>query len=70
MILLKKTEEYRVESDTEAREAIENFRKDALANGYTISAAGYTHKERKAKGEIVDSCEVVKVVKVYGGIWE
>lgn len=70
MKLLKKTEEYRVESDVEARQMIDDCRTEAIEKGYAIAAAGYTHKEKKMKGEIIDSCEIVKIVKVFGGIWE
>ena len=70
MILLKRTEEIRVENDVEARQLIDEVRKDAQEKGYAIGAAGYTHKEKKMKGEVVDSCEIVKVVKIFGGIWE
>lgn len=70
MILLKRTEEYRAENDIEARKAIDEMRQEAQEKGYTLAAAGYTHKEKKMKGEIIDSCEIVKVVKVFGGIWE
>lgn len=70
MILLKRTEEYRVESDVEARKAIDDVRADANEKGYQIASAGYTHKEKKAKGEVIDACEILKIVKVFGGIWE
>lgn len=70
MILLKRTDELRVETDTEARQVIDDARKDAQEKGYVIGAAGYTHKEKKSKGEIIDSCEVVKIVKIFSEVWE
>lgn len=70
MRLLKKTEEYRVDSEIEAKEAMEEFRSAAATEGYTLGSCGYTYKEKKAKGEVIDSAFCVKVVKVYGGIWE
>lgn len=70
MRLLKVTEEYRVDSEIEAKEVMEQFRSEAPANGYSIGSCGYTYKEKKAKGETIDSAFLVKVVKIYGGIWE
>lgn len=70
MRLLKKTEEYRVDSEIEAKEAMEKFRGEAAEKGYSVSSCGYTYKEKKAKGEIIDAAWVVKVVKIYGVVWD
>ena len=70
MRVLKVTEEYRVDSEIEAKEAMEKFRSEAAENGYSVGACGYTYKEKKSKGEIIDEAWIVKVVKVYGGVWE
>ena len=67
---LKETLEIRVNSEIEAKEAMEKFRSEAAEKGYSVGSCGYTYKEKKAKGEIIDSAFLVKVVKVYGGIWE
>ena len=50
MRLLKKTEEYRVDSEIEAKEAMEKFRSEAAEQGYSVGSCGYTYKEKKAKG--------------------
>ena len=70
MRLLKVTEEYCADSEQEAREAIENFRKESLEKGYILGACGFTYKDKKSKGEIIDEAWVVKVVKIYGKVWE
>ena len=70
MRLLKKIEEYRVDSEIEAKEAMEKFRSEATANDYSAGACGYIYKEKKSKGEIIDEAWIVKVVKIYGGIWD
>ena len=67
MLKLKVTEEYRVDTENEAKEAMENFRQRAAQEGYILNSCGYTHKEKKSKGEIVDEGYLLKVVKVYGG---
>lgn len=70
MLKLKVTEEYRVDTENEAKEAMENFRQRAAQEGYILNSCGYTHKEKKSKGEIVDEGYLLKVVKVYGGFWD
>jgi len=70
MTKLKITEEYRVDTELEAKEAMEEFRQQAVREGWILNACGYTHKEKKAKGEIVDEGYLLKVVKIYGGFWE
>lgn len=67
---IKATEEYRVDTEEEAKQTMEEFRKNAFKEGYTLNSCGYVYKEKKAKGEIIDECYVVKVVKIFGGIWE
>ena len=70
MRLLKVTEEYCADSEQEAREAIENFRKESLEKGYVLGACGFTYKDKKSKGEIIGEAWVLKVVKIYGKVWE
>lgn len=70
MRLLKVTEEYCADSELEAREAIENFRKESLEKGYVLGACGFTYKDKKSRGEIISEAWIVKVVKIYGKVWE
>ena len=48
----------------------EKFKSEAKTEGYILNAFSYTAKDKKAKGEIIDSCYVVKATKVYGGVWD
>lgn len=70
MKILKQTEEYRADTEEQAKEIMETFRADAREKGYTLGASGYTYKTKKAKGEIIDEAWVVKIVKVIGGVWD
>lgn len=70
MRLLKETIELRADTEIEAKEIIENYRKNAAEEGYTIGAAGYTYKTKKSKGEIVDEAWVCKIVQNFSGVWE
>lgn len=69
MIKLKVTEEWRAEDKTEAESFIKAAREEGPDKGYVVTKAGYTHKEKKAKGEIIDECEVVSITKVYNPVW-
>lgn len=70
MRLIKKTEEYVVDTEEQAIAAIQNFRDTAANDGYVLGASGYTYKTKKAKGEIIGEQYVVKVTKVFGGVWD
>ena len=70
MRLLKVTAEYRVESEEEAKQMNEDFKREAREQGYVLNSFAYTRKEKKSKGDIIDEGYLVKVVKVYGGFWD
>lgn len=70
MRLLKVTEEYRAESELEAKELMEQIRNEAASKGYAVGASGYTYKKKTKSGDIIDEAWVVKTVKTYGGVWE
>lgn len=70
MLKLKTVEEYRTESEEEAKQVMEDFRQKAFNEGYEIGAMGYTYKEKKQKGEIIDSAYVIKVVKNFNKVFE
>ena len=69
-MLLKQTEEYRTNSEDEAKNLMEKFRQDSKENGYTIGKMGYTYKTKKAKGEIIDEAWVLSITKVIRGVWD
>lgn len=70
MRLIKRTEEYVVDTEEEAIKAIQNFREDAEQHGHTVGASGYTYKTKKAKGEIIAEQYLIKVTRILGGIWD
>ena len=69
MLRLKVTEEWRCENKDEAEAFIKAAREDGQKNGYSVVKAGYTHKEKKAKGEVIDECEVVSITKQFTTVW-
>lgn len=60
--LLKTTEEYRVSTQEEATQLIEEAKKES---GYILQKYGSQYKERKAKGEVVDAYFKVTLTKFF-----
>ena len=63
--LIKTTDVYRVENEEEAVKMIERIKNDALTEGYTLTKSGYVLKNKKSKGEIIDSWAVVTLEKTF-----
>jgi hypothetical protein len=69
-MLLETTQKYRVDSEEQAKDLIEQFRAQAKEKGYVVKKAGYEYKTKKAKGEIIAEAWVVSVTQVFGELWE
>ena len=65
MQLLKKVEEYRVDTEQEAIALIDSFKEKQCGGGYEVIKSGYTLKTKKEKKQIVDSWFVVSVTMNY-----
>lgn len=59
--LLEVTENYRVDTDAEAKQLIE----DAKGGNALVKKSTSQYKERKQKGEVVDAWYKVTIVKVF-----
>ena len=70
MKLLNVTTEYRTYTEEDAKNYIEAFRREAAEKGYTVKSAGWTHKEKVRKKEVVAEAWVVKCVAVYNSVWD
>lgn len=69
MVKLSITEKYRAETREEAEDFIRAQRENGAKEGYEVTEAKYVHKDRKKAKEIIESCEVVTITKVYCDIW-
>lgn len=69
MLRLEATEKWRVETKEEAEAFIKASREAEPKEGYDLTKASYAHKEKTAKGEVIDECEVVQLTKVYNTVW-
>lgn len=61
--LIKQTDEITVGTEEEAKALIESFKEKAKAEGFEIVSYSTTLKEKKAKGEVIDSYYICKIVK-------
>lgn len=63
-------ETYRIDSEEEVKQFIENCKAEAEEKGYILNAYTSTLKEKKSKGEIVDLGFNVTITKKYNDFWE
>lgn len=61
--LMKQTDEIKVGTEDEAKALIESFKEKAASEGFEITSYTSTLKEKKSKGEVIDSYYIVKIVK-------
>ena len=60
---MKQTDEIRVDTEEQAKALIESFKEKSRIEGYEITNYSSTLKEKKSKGEVIDSFYIVKIVK-------
>ena len=65
--LVSTIETYRVDTEAEATQAIEEAKKD---NSYTLGKYTSEHKERKSKGEVIDEYWKLSLTKLFNDIKE
>ena len=58
MRMLKVTAEYRAESEEEAKQMNEDFKKEAKDQGYILTSFAYTKKEKKLSNLPVQTVSV------------
>lgn len=69
MLLLKDKLTFRCETEDEAKELVENYKQRGKTENFYVNKFSYQLKEKKAKGEIIDSCYEVSCELVYNTIW-
>lgn len=61
--IMKMVEEYRVETEEQAKALIEQVKAQEADGGYELTSYTSTLKEKKSKGETIDSFYLVKLTK-------
>lgn len=69
-MIFERTEKIVVASEEFAKNTVEEYRKQANANGTKIKKASIEYKCKKSKGEIVAECWICIITEVLGDIWE
>ena len=64
-ILLKTVDTFRVEDEEEAVRVIEEYKNNQAAEGYSLTKSGYVLKNKKSKGEIIDSWAIVTIERSF-----
>lgn len=64
-ILLKTVDTFRVEDEEEAVRLIEEYKDKQATDGYSLTKSGYVLKNKKSKGEIIESWAVVTVERSF-----
>lgn len=65
--ILKVVETYRADSEDEVNDLIENAKADS---SFDLAKYSSEYKEKKSKGDVVDSGWVTQLTKVYSQMWE
>ena len=63
--LMKTTDVWRVDTEEEAMDMIEDAKNHQPDGGYTLTKSGYVVKTKKSKGEIVDMWMIVTTEKSF-----
>ena len=64
-MLLKTVDTFRVEDEEEAVRLIEEYKNNQTTEGYSLTKSGYVLKNKKSKGEIIDSWAIVTVERTF-----
>lgn len=62
MEIMKRTDEVRVETEEEAKALVEKFKESGKVEGYDVIKYSIVLKEKKSKGEVIDSYYLVTIV--------
>lgn len=65
--MLKVVETYRADSEDEVNDLIEGAKADS---SFDLAKYSSEYKEKKAKGDVIDSGFCVTLTKVYSQMWE
>ncbi len=64
-ILTKTTEVYKVDTEEEAVQMIQEAKDNQARSNYTLTKSSYVMKTKKAKGEIIDLFYLVSIDKAF-----
>ena len=62
---LKTVDTFRVNDEEEAVQLIEEYKNNQRVDGYSLTKSAYVLKNKKSKGEIIDSWAIVTVERTF-----
>lgn len=62
---LKTVDTFRVNDEEEAVQLIEEYKNNQRVDGYSLTKSSYALKNKKSKGEIIDSWAIVTVERTF-----
>lgn len=62
-IMLEEVHKMKVFSEEEAKATIEKYKAKSMEEGYEITKTSYQLKEKKEKGEVIDSWYILQITK-------
>lgn len=68
--LIKTVETYRVDTEADVRPFIEEQKELGREEGYDVITYTSDYKEKKKKGEVIDSAYMVTIKKSYNPFWQ
>ena len=63
--LVKTVDTFRVDDEEEAVRLIDEYKNNQITDGYSLTKSGYVLKNKKSKGEIIDSWAIVTVERTF-----
>lgn len=63
--LIKESQTFRVDTEAQAMELIEDAKEKQNTGGYTVKESKYQLKQKKAKGEVIDEFFLVTITKSF-----
>lgn len=66
---LKITEEFRTETEEEAKAVVEKYQKEGAEKGFSVIKWSADYKVKKSKGEVIDSGYLLKITTQFSDFW-
>lgn len=66
---IRVTEEFRVETEEEAKAIVERYQKEGSEKGFSVKKWSADYKVKKSKGEIIDSGYLLKITSQFFDFW-
>jgi hypothetical protein len=64
-MLIEETKKFQVDTEAEATNLIDDFKKKQTSEKYNLAKAGYVRKEIKQKGEVIGELFTVTITKKF-----